>query len=256
MRRTQTYMNERAAWIQAYINKNGSIEIGDIVKQFNISPSTARKQLNLMHDRGDIIRIHGGAIGESEVNNKQMPYYKERQAIACAARKLVEDNDIIAIGAGNTTLLFAQTLHDVKGLTVVTDSLPVANELRSDPEIEVHICGGLVRPFNGAVIGPRAESFFREIHVRKAFLGIDSIAAGFHVTSRDVYTSYSERKIMEVSERTYLLADHSKVGVQTGLDKLASLSEIDGLVTDCESDHKALMDLKACGLHVITADPC
>lgn len=58
-----------------------------------------------------------------------IPNYEKKQKIAAAAAATVKDGDFIAISSGSTALFLALLLKNRKELSVVTDSVPVANAL-------------------------------------------------------------------------------------------------------------------------------
>ena len=106
----------------------------------------------------------------------------EKDSIAEAAVALVMPGTAIGISAGTTTYALARRLVDVPGLTVVTNSVPVADVLhragRSDQTI---ILTGGVRTPSDALVGPFAVAALRTIHLDQVFMGVHGISedAGF-----------------------------------------------------------------------------
>lgn len=254
MRRSQTYLNARVDWILNTLKNNGSITIDEIVREFSVSSSTARKQLNTLHEQGLLTRTHGGAASNLPADHQKVSLIKEKEAIARLARSKVRDGSIIAVGAGTTTFFFSKLLHDVKGLTVVTNSLLVANELRDDVDIEVRICGGMLKHSSCAVIGPQAEAFFRNVYVDQSFVGADAVCIGYGITSKNVYESFSERGIVTCSKEVIVLADHTKIGTNACVDRLASFDEIRCIITDGQVNNTVVEKIREMNVEVLIAE--
>ncbi len=253
MRRSQAYLDHREKWILDTVQANETISIEEVIAQFDVSPSTVRKQLNNMHSEGLIIRTHGGAVCVKEKKQNAITLLAQKQAIAKAARAYVKDGSAIAIGTGTTTLCFAETLHDVKDLRVITDSVPIANALYGNENIEVRVCGGVVKTLNGAIVGPQAGSFFENVYVEQAFVGVDKVAEDFGVTSKDVYVSFSERGIVLSSREVFVLADYTKMGGEAYVDRLATFSEINHIITNEQADEIVVGKLKNMNLNIVLA---
>ncbi|MBJ7334801.1 MAG: hypothetical protein JHD05_09335, partial [Thermoleophilia bacterium] len=69
-----------------------------------------------------------------------------KRAIAEKAAELVEDGETIILDVGSTTIELARALRGKRGLTVVTASLPIADELSEQSDTRVLLTGGIVRP--------------------------------------------------------------------------------------------------------------
>ena len=64
--------------------------------------------------------------------------------IGRAAAGLVRDGETVFLGSGTTVLEAARSLRDRKDLTVITNSLPVANLFASSGRSEVVVTGGVL----------------------------------------------------------------------------------------------------------------
>ncbi|MGI6776761.1 MAG: DeoR/GlpR family DNA-binding transcription regulator [Acetivibrionales bacterium] len=252
------FQEEQENMIMTLLKNNGCVSVEEITQMVNVSPSTARIRLNSMSERGLLTRTHGGAVmKELSINNfiatKEIPNLREKEAVARAARKTVQDGDIIAVGGGMTTLVFAQALHGIKNLTVVTSSIFVANELISDPDIQVRISGGVLNRRTGGCFGPTAENFFNSIFVSKSYNSVDSITAehGFTLHDADART---DKALISCARERYTLADHTKLFMGPFLDPISSFSEVRALIIDSGADTHILTKLREAGLNIIVAE--
>lgn len=252
------FSEEREQIVMEFLRNQGSIRVGDVTDMLNISPSTARLLLQKMQDKGLLKRTHGGAIliGEED-SPRHIPndfqnivHQEEKKKIAMAAAATVADGDYICLGSGTTTFLMATLLHGRQDLTVVTDSIPIANELLNDEGITLYVCGGWIMKRNSACRGLTAENFFKDIRVDKAYNGADSIDIELGTTSVD-FDPRTESAICHSGKECYILADSSKFSIRPYMDKVVRISEIDCVITDDKIDQKYVQALEKADIKVI-----
>lgn len=257
-----SFYEERETIIINQLNEKGRITVAEVCDTLNISASTARILLQKMHDKGLLVRTHGGAVKMDYPNAlyseepsistimADTPNYEKKKKIAEAAAATVKDGDFIAISSGTTALLLALLLKNRKELSVVTDSVPVANALIFQPEIRVYVCGGQIRHRNGACFGPTAEEFLKTLKVDKAYSGCDSVDMDFGITSLDI-DPRTEKYLCLCGKTRYILADSTKFNVKPFMEKTVDLSDIDYIVTDSGLDEEHIRRLKEMGIKVI-----
>ena len=130
---------ERQDRILTTIQRNGSIRMADIMKQFNVSHETARRDLDALQDQNLIKRVYGGAVIPDEKNPSSpapvihtgtpRPSVEERVAIGKAAAAMIKDGDTVFLSVGLTVQEIAKELRHRKNITVLTNSVLVLNEL-------------------------------------------------------------------------------------------------------------------------------
>jgi DeoR/GlpR family transcriptional regulator of sugar metabolism len=174
----------------------------------------------------------------------------EKRAIALAAAKQIVEGDIILIGGGSTTYELAKLLRQAKNIHVITTSVPIAYELYSHPNIEVEMVGGLINRQNGVATSHHAVNHLSSIHVRKAFLGADSISLEHGITTPSYFEAEIEKVVIQNSDKVFILTDHSKFN-KISLTPLAKLQEIYAIITDNSSDEAYLRQIEAKGPKII-----
>lgn len=251
------FSEEREEVVMDYLRKHGRLRVGDVSDMLSISPSTARLLLQKMQDKGLLKRTHGGAIlSENEDPDKEsrdylhIPNRDKKMKIAAAAAETVHDGDYICIGSGTTTLLMATLLHGRKDLTVVTDSIPIANELLTDDGITLYVCGGWILKRNSACRGLTAENFFKNIRVDKSYNGADSVDIDLGITSID-FDPRTESAVCRSGKECYILADSSKFTRRPYIDRVVQISEINGIFTDDSLPEDYIEKLREKGIQVI-----
>jgi DeoR/GlpR family transcriptional regulator of sugar metabolism len=180
---------------------------------------------------------------------------QEKDAIADAAVALAEPGMAIAVSAGTTTYALAQRLAFVPGLTVVTNSVRVADVLhqagRADQTI---ILTGGVRTPSDALVGPFAVAALRTVHVDLVFVGVHGMDPHSGFTCPNLLEADTDRALIEAGRSLVVVADHSKWGV-IGISSIARLDQADVLITDAGLDQDARATLASAVRSLVVVEP-
>jgi DeoR/GlpR family transcriptional regulator of sugar metabolism len=253
---------ERHARILAELERTGSVKVSELVQLLGVSDMTIRRDLDLLRQRGLLEKVHGGATrrlgpstDEPGFQAKSMLETAEKEAIAARAAMLIEPGWAVAISAGTTTHALARHLVGIPGLTVVTNSVWVADVLHSTEKngTTVLLTGGLRTP-SDALVGPLAIAALRSLHVDVAFLGVHGMDEKAGYTTPNLMESETNRAMVEAARRLVVVADSTKWGV-LGLSSIARLEEASVVVTDTglPADARAVLSERAGEL--ILVDP-
>jgi len=221
-----------------------------------------RRDLEVLDERGLLEKVHGGATAlagnalfEPGFAAKSALQQNEKDAIANAAVALAQPGMAIALSAGTTTYALAQRLTDVPGLTVVTNSVRVADVLyqagRSDQTI---ILTGGVRTPSDALVGPFAVSALRTVHVDLVFVGVHGMDPHSGFTCPNLLEADTDRALIEAGRSLVVVADHTKWGV-IGISSIARLDQADVLITDSGLDADARTTLSDAVRSLVIVDP-
>ncbi len=259
-RRRPALARQRQDYILGRIRDDGAVRVADLVDSLGVSDMTIRRDLTLLQRRGLVEKTYGGAAALSDsalyepgFRTKSALMQAEKEAIAAAAAGLVEPGTAIGISAGTTTFALGLRLIDIPGITVVTNSIPVADVLhargRSDQTV---IPTGGVRTPSDALVGPLAVGSIRSVHVDIVFMGVHGMyARGF--TTPNILEAETNRALVAAGRRLVVLADHTKWGV-IGISAIARLDEAETLVTDTGLAREARDELQPV-LNLVVADP-
>jgi DeoR/GlpR family transcriptional regulator of sugar metabolism len=253
---------QRQAYILERVREDGAVRVADLARDMRVSDMTVRRDLELLHQRGLLEKVHGGATAlpgsalfEPGFAIKSTLQLVEKEAIADAAMSLVASGTAIGISAGTTTYELARRLIDIPGLTVVTNSVPVADVLhhagRSDHTI---ILTGGVRTPSDALVGPFAVSALRTIHVDLVFMGVHGMDPHSGFTTPNVLEADTDRALVEAGRRLVVVADHTKWGI-IGISSIARLEQADILITDTGLAPEALETLGGLVRELTVVDP-
>src|SRR3954463_1162590 len=237
---------QRQTLILERVREDGGVRVADLARDLGVSDMTVRRDLEILHNRGLIEKVHGGATSlpgsalfEPGFAVKSGLQQGEKDAIADAAMTLVMPGTAIGISAGTTTYALARRLVDVAGLTVVTNSVPVADVLhRAGRTDQTIILTGGVRTPSDALVGPFAVAALRTIHLDQVFLGVHGMDPRSGFTTPNLLEADTDRALAAAGRRLVVLADSSKWGV-IGISSIARLDEADTLVTDAGLEPEA-----------------
>jgi DeoR/GlpR family transcriptional regulator of sugar metabolism len=252
---------QRQAVILERIREDGAVRVSDLARALDVSYMTVRRDLEFLQGRGLIEKVHGGATAipgsalfEPGFATKSVLEQAEKDAIADAAAELVNPAAAIGISAGTTTYAIARRLAGSPGLTVVTNSIRVADHLSDarGSDQTVLLTGGVRTP-SDALVGPLAVSALQNIHLDLVFMGVHGmdLRAGF--TSPNLLEAETNRAMVGAARLLVIVADHSKWGV-VGLSSFARLDQADILITDAGLDPAARDQLAATTRRLIVVE--
>ncbi len=230
---------QRRTAILERVHLHGAVRVGDLVAEFGVSDVTIRRDLETLAEKGLLAKVHGGATmarwGSTEEPGfaaNVLRQRAEKAAIVARAAELVEPRSAVALSAGTTTAQLAQFLINVPELTVVTNSIPVADVFyrASRADRTVVLTGGVRTP-SDALVGPVAVATIQTLHLDALFLGVHGMNERAGFTTPNLMEAETDRALVAAAKRLIVIADSSKwdtVGVST----IAALSDADVLVTD------------------------
>lgn len=247
--------DDRANQVLHLLNSRFRVTTEEVSRLLHIAPSTTRKLLASMEEKGLLIRTHGGAVSvdankDLSLAQKALLNVERKRAIAQRARDYVKDGDRIAVAGGSTMLEFCNYLLDLKRSTVVTDSIASANALLRNRSIEVQICAGIISERTGCIVGTNAMQTFNSMTFDKAFIGVDGIDLEQGFWGDNILTSNVERCMVRAARQVFVLADSSKMG-RTSVHAFMDLSDADVIVTNPFADRKFIGQLQKRGCQVV-----
>ncbi|RPJ01258.1 MAG: DeoR/GlpR transcriptional regulator [Chloroflexi bacterium] len=255
--------SERQRKILELVLQNNEISVAEICTLFNVSEMTARRDLQDLAREGLLWRVHGGAVNnlgrgyEPPYQLRSTKHSDQKQRIGQRAAELVHNGDSIALDVGTTTLTIARALEGKRNLTVVTASLPIANEIVTsfslNDSIRLILTGGIVRAGELSMIGTFAAEMYSQLHVDKAFIGIGGLSLQDGLTEYNLEDAAVKRSMLKSARQVIVVADGSKFG-QTTFASIAPLSAVDTVITDPTAPLDIVEQLCAMHIEVIIAE--
>ncbi|HZX53118.1 MAG TPA: DeoR/GlpR family DNA-binding transcription regulator, partial [Ilumatobacteraceae bacterium] len=238
------------------------VRVSELATLLTVSDMTVRRDLDLLDEAGLLLKVHGGATLRDERTTdepgfeaKSLRNMGEKHAIAMAAAALVRPGAAIGITAGTTTWQLAYHIVDIADLTVVTNSVRVAEVLHQSqrPDRTVVLTGGVRTP-SDALVGPVATGTLRSVHLDAVYMGVHGITQRAGFSTPNLMEAETNRAFVASTERLIVLADHTKWNV-TGLSSIAPLDAAETLITDTGIPVAAKSVLDEQIGHVVAADP-
>ena len=234
---------KRELEILSYINKIGVCSYDDICKKFNISISTARRDINSLANDKHIKKVHGGFVPfayTSLPKNKKLQKNIQGENLISSnfdhigklASSIVKAGDVIYIGSGTTTSTILNHLNNINDLIIVTNNLFIATSVLKFSN-EIILIGGRINSHSMSTVGVSVIDDISNMNILKAFIGCNgiSIKNGFSNLEND--EAYIKKAILKSTKEIYIMADHSKFDA-IALHTFANFQDIDGLITDTE----------------------
>ncbi|MCX4662279.1 DeoR/GlpR family DNA-binding transcription regulator [Streptomyces uncialis] len=235
---------QRRALIVDEVRRRGGVRVNELTRKLGVSDMTVRRDLDALARQGVLEKVHGGAVPVVEASTHE-PGFEAKSAleltakedIARAAAALVVPGTAIAMSGGTTTYALAQRLLAVPELTVVTNSVRVADVFHvaqrgagRTGSSTVVLTGGVRTP-SDSLVGPVADQAIAALHFDVLFLGVHGISAEAGLSTPNLAEAETNRRLVRSARRVVVVADHTKWGT-VGLSSFASLDQVDTLVTD------------------------
>jgi DeoR/GlpR family transcriptional regulator of sugar metabolism len=240
--------SQRRQRIAQALQNDGAVRVADLVVMLGVSDMTVRRDLDVMQGAGLLTKVHGGAIlpgngaDEPGFEAKLLQFPDEKVAIARAAAALVSPGNAVAVSAGTTTCGLAQFLPP--GITVLTNSISLAEELRKNRHDSTVILSGGIRTPSNALVGPVADAAIRGFYVDVLILGVHGIDPKAGFTTPNIAEAETNRTLVSCARRIVVVADHTKLRT-VGLARIGPLSTADVLISDDGLDSQARESLSS-----------
>jgi DeoR family transcriptional regulator, fructose operon transcriptional repressor len=233
---------ERKKIILELLEESEQVKVADLALQFNVSTETIRRYLEDLEAENKLKKVYGGAV-KASVEEKEPTLFEreilrieEKKRIANRALDFINDGDVIVIDEGTTTFQMVNGLCDKKGLTVITNSFPTASMLISyaNKELfdgELIFIGGKVHFSHFRSSSSLSEKMAKEFFPDKVFLSADGLEPNKGVMSYDLEKTLLSQIYLENGTKSYLLLDHSKIGVKASY-RIANFQDVDYILSD------------------------
>lgn len=240
------------------LEQDGRLTVGDLVERFGVSSVTVRTDLDALASTGALVRSHGGAVRRLDpvqdypISFKDSIHHAEKARIGQAAAQLIQPGQTVIFDSGTTTLQVARHLRHrgLKGVTVVTNALNIANELAEVSDLSLIMVGGILRHLSNSFVGPQADRMLSQLHADHFFLGVDGLDPEFGPTTPDPLEAQLNSLMLKISTEVTVVADSSKIGKRS-LSAIGGITSVYRLITDNRIPLEAIDAFRAKGLEVI-----
>jgi len=249
MRVPRHIVEHRQERLRGLIRTDGFLPVGEICRRLGVSAATARRDLAVVAANGQITRTHGGALADYNASFASLGERLGRARtakgrIAAAALARCPRRGTIFLDAGTTISALARLLlrrGDLAGLTVVTNSLPVATMLGGARGLDLHVLGGTFLHRQAVLLGADAVRALAGWRFAAAFLSGEGMdPAGITNSHADI--AAFQQAVLRRTAAPYFCLDASKLGRVTP-HRVAGWDQAGTLVTDATTARLAAAGL-------------
>ena len=248
-------ITERRIKLKQIIQQRQEISINELSMVFDVSSVTLRNDLIFLERQGVCRRLFGRVVAEDGSTGLQLNYnyqknleYKER--IGKYAAKLISEGEAVLFFFGTTTQQVARFVDPELKFIAITNSIHIAQELRSLRKSMILFLGGLFNPTSGATYGSEAVQQITQYKIDKVFLSVEGIDPHAGITNSQPFENDINRMILKQSKNVIVVADHTKIG-RVNFLSMGDIQDIDMLITDSNADLQKIEEFRANGLEVI-----
>ncbi|MFD0898536.1 DeoR/GlpR family DNA-binding transcription regulator [Loigolactobacillus binensis] len=225
-----------------------SVKISLLADKMNVTRETIRRDLNLLEERKMVRLVRGGAIlnipkNETSYEKRLRVQSKQKEEIAATFCNYIEEGDTIYLDFGSTCLAVAKKIKQFKHLTVITNSLPIINELYKSKNIQLFVLGGMVKRNEGSFFGKEAQNNLSSFNINVGFFSGSGIDVNFGLSNHSMGESDLSREVIKHCQTVVVGIDHTKFGTVLP-QRIILIENIDLLITDFVADDKVLEQLK------------
>lgn len=257
---------ERLSAVLDLLSESGRIDIDDLVVQLNVSPATARRDLDTLAQQQLLTRTRGGAVAHSVAYDLPLRYKNQHQpehkrAIARAAMALVPRGAVIGLCGGTTTTAIADALitrADIMepapepGVTVVTNAVNIAMLLAPRAPIKTVMTGGILHDRSYELVGHLAEPAIAALSLDLAFIGANGFVPEHGPACHDEQEAAVSASLAGRARRAVVVADSTKLD-KPAFARIGGPGLFTTVVTDAEATSAQTRRLEEAGYEVIVA---
>ncbi|GKX51211.1 HTH-type transcriptional regulator UlaR [Budvicia aquatica] len=246
--------SQRHNAILELVQRKGQISIANVIDTFNISPATARRDINKLNNMNKLRKVRNGA----EVIHSQRPAWtplnihqaqnlNEKMRIAKAASELCQPGESVVINCGSTAFLLGKEIAG-RDVQVITNYLPLANYLIEQEHDSVVIMGGQYNKSQSITLSPQDSDSSLYAGHWMFTSGKGLTVDGLYKT--DMLTAMAEQKMLKYVGKLVVLVDSSKIGQRAGM-LFSRTEQINMIITGKAADAVIVEQLRQQGVEVV-----
>ncbi|NAZ37549.1 DeoR/GlpR family DNA-binding transcription regulator [Rubellimicrobium sp. CFH 75288] len=225
---------ERQARIREMVTSEGQARVETLAQVFGVSAETIRRDLARLARDGLLRKVHGGArpmrlFAEGSRAERAAEGAEAKGRIARRLAALVEPGETLFMDAGTTTLACAEALGGTDGLTVVTNSLDIAQRLGRSAA--VFLLGGRFNPDDSETVGPLVIEQIGRFQADRAVLTVAGLDAEAGATDASFDEAQIARAMIAHAASVTVVAHAAKLGRRAAF-RVCPAGEIDLLICD------------------------
>ncbi len=214
------------------VRQRGSISIGSVEELFGVSLVTARRDLTVLAQNGQVRRTHGGAVlpelasHEDSFRARLETNRTAKQRLAEAVAATVQPGESILIDSSTTAFYVArQIIASGVVATLLTNAAPVIAMVASSSPRNVDLVGlgGSLRRLTESFVGPDTVRAIGGYMADRMVFSVKGISADGFMTDPDPQQAEVKRTMLDHARTVILVATADKFEAR-GLTLIGSAS--------------------------------
>ncbi len=249
------YPEERRQEILRRVDEQGRVSVTGLSQLLGVSEVTIRGDLQALADRRLVVRTHGGAIPASSglyelaLAMRRQRQVQEKSRIGQAGAAMVANGDAIFLDSSSTALAIVQHLKAHRHVTIVTNSVAVAQEVQDTPGIRVVMPGGTLQRETASLIGTDGLAMLQRFNIQTGFFGAHGINLPEGLTDVSADEAEVKRELVKMCRQNIAVLDATKWG-RVGLASFAHPEEVHAIITDADAPAELVEAVRAAGIEV------
>lgn len=250
------YLEERRQEILRRVEQVGRVAVTELSQALGVSEVTIRADLQALAEQKLVIRTHGGAIPVSGARvelalvTRRQWQVQEKSRIGQAAATLIANGDAVFLDSSSTALALIPHLKHHRHLTIVTNSLTIAQEVQDVSGVRLVIPGGTLQRETVSLIGLDGLEMLRKFNIQKGFFGAHGISLPEGLTDVSAEEAEVKQAMVAMCRQTIALLDATKWG-RVGLASFAQPDEINTIITAVHAPAELVEQVRAVGIEVV-----
>lgn len=228
------------------LGRDENISVNELAEKFGVTTETIRKDLRFWEEKGVLRKTHGGAVFSAEdtvrhISKRLVENVEAKNRLAEKALEYIPERGVVFLDSGSTMLCLAKRVNLLAGLTIVTNSIIIANTL-SESKNTILLAGGKVWGDTMGTVGLWATNALSSIRLDVAFVGCSGIIGFDGPTVEGLADAEVKRTVLSRAKLSVALADSDKFKT-SGLMAFCSWKDIGVLITNADADPQTCAEL-------------
>ncbi|MGL4383510.1 MAG: DeoR/GlpR family DNA-binding transcription regulator [Bacilli bacterium] len=222
--------------IEQYVKDNKSAKLDDLCIIFKVSKNTIRRDIDVLVQRGSIKKVYGGVINISD-DAKIIPFktridkdYEFKCLAAKKAAMLIEEDDVIFIDSGSTTVLILDYIK-AQHITIITHNVEVLSKAFNHSDIDVIMLPGKLNRDTNSIADVTTVEELLSYNINKAFIASSGLSLNNGVTNFYLQEAEIKKGALKKSITKILVVDHTKFD-NASLVTFAQINDFDYVISD------------------------
>lgn len=228
--------------------------IAELADHFHVSEETIRRDVRQLERLGRVEKFHGGVSQpggtlEGPYRTRLRAQAEGKKLLARKAAEQVYEGMTLFLDSGTTTFWLARALAPLRHLTIITNSIDIAQEVVDRPGQRLFFAGGTIHPDYHGAFCAEAIAYCQRFVPDITALSVGAVEAARGFMDFDVDEAAFKRAILPHARRVMMLADATKFA-RSGFMHVADYPQVHDLVTDRPPPPEIRLTAEASGVRL------